>query len=117
MEKKEIQRHPSPKRLQDIKFFTSENPPLKLNLDVFMSGLCNDPEVFLKDILKGLGHAHPGAVLYQTTCARTADITSSLKMYENPFMYIDNIDLNSTVCQSQFIDFVKQHKKNSFNYA
>lgn len=92
MEKKEIQRHPIPKRLQDIKLFTSDNPPLKLYLDVFMSCLFKDPAVFLKDKLKGLGHAHPGAVLYQTICARTADITSSLKIHENPFMYIDNID-------------------------
>lgn len=105
---KEIQRPPSPKRLQDIKFFTSDNPPLKPYPDVYMSGPCKDPDFFLKDILEGLGHAHPGSVLYQMMCARTADISPFMIMYETSFMYMDNIDLNSTVCQSEFIDFVNR---------
>lgn len=29
--------------------------------DVYMSGYCKDSDVFLKDILERLGHAHPGA--------------------------------------------------------
>lgn len=78
---KEIQRPRSPKRLQDIWFFTSENPPVKPYPDVYMSGPCKDPEVFLKDILERLGHAQPGADLYQTMCARTADITPFLRIY------------------------------------
>lgn len=94
------------KRLQDIKFCTSDNLHVKPYPDVYMSDPCKDPEVFLKDILEGLGHAHPSVVLYQTMCARTADITPFLRIYETAFMYIDNIDLNSTVCQSEFIDFV-----------
>lgn len=58
-----IQRPPSPQRLQDIKFFTSDYPPpnpLHYS-DVYMSGYCKDSDVFLKDILERLGHAHPGA--------------------------------------------------------
>lgn len=60
-----IQRPPSPQRLQDIKFFTSDYPPPPPNplhySDVYMSGYCKDSDVFLKDILERLGHAHPGA--------------------------------------------------------
>lgn len=41
-----------------------DNLLLKFNLDVFMFGLCNDFEVFFKDILKGLGYVYLGVVLY-----------------------------------------------------
>jgi hypothetical protein len=71
---KELQKPPSPKRLQDIKFLSSDNPPAKPYPDVYMAGPCRDPDVFLKDVQDGLGCASPNSVLYQTMCARTADI-------------------------------------------
>lgn len=59
---RDLQVHKDYKTLSSSRQITPPPPPNPLHYsDVYMSGYCKDSDVFLKDILERLGHAHPGA--------------------------------------------------------
>ena len=101
----------SPKRLEDIAFVNPEvnkETPLKAYPGVYQAGPCSDPDTFFEDIMKDLGNVNPSCVLFQTLNRETTDISDVLEQYRPEWNYSDSQELESNVCQSNFIDFANR---------
>ena len=101
----------SPKRLVDIEFINPEQTretPIKPYPGVYQAGPCCDPDTFFQDIMKDLGKVNSSCVLFQTLNPEVTDISDILEQYQPEFWFSDSVELQSNVCQSQFITFANQ---------
>lgn len=100
-----------PQRVEDIILINTENvdkrPPKKAYPGTYQAGPCNDPDAFLSDLLKGLGDANPGCVLYQTLCAKPANVDNILNKFSIDFQFVDSVDLTSQICKEQFDIYIE----------
>ncbi|XP_021342391.1 uncharacterized protein LOC110442873 [Mizuhopecten yessoensis] len=109
-----IQRKPSPKRVHEVRFSTNvDTEKLRPYPDTFQASACNDPDIFLNDLLEGLEVVNPGCVLYKTLKSQPTDISSFLKIFEPTFSYADFVDLDSDECKTAFLEFFNKLNLNT----
>ena len=58
--------------------------------------------------MKDLGKVNSSCVLFQTLNPEVTDISDILEQYQPEFWFSDSVELQSNVCQSQFITFANQ---------
>lgn len=93
-----------PQRLRDINF-SNGDAPIKPYPNTYKAAAGTDPDKFFLDIMAGLNKVNPNCVLYRSFNPDISDLTSILNKYQPPFMFHDKVDLNSTICQSEFRTF------------
>ena len=93
-----------PSRVVDICFGNLEKTSVRPFPDVYQASACKDPDVFLADLLEGLGDANPTCVLYKTLCVTPPDVSYILNKFQVSAQIDDNEDLFKH--QSHFSKFV-----------